>query len=272
MKAISVEESKKIQLDILQSVHDFCKRSNISYSISGGTLIGAIRHRGFIPWDDDIDIALTRAEYEKFISSYKDETGIYKLHCLENDPNYCYPYAKVEDTRTFLDEDVAGPKMGIAIDIFPVEDMLHSREESEKLMKRMINYQMLYKAKLIKPSVRNSFAKRCGIYILKMLLFPVSLRYLAQKLSEKAKQYGKPSSTFIGCSVSGYGIKEIIHRWVFDEFVELPFEDRSFSAFSHYHEYLKSLYGDYMQLPPEDKRHSPHTLKGIYWKDHGFFT
>lgn len=71
MKSITVEESKKIQLDILQYVHDFCHKYFIGYSITGGTLIGAIRHKGFIPWDDDIDIALPRTEYERFISSFK---------------------------------------------------------------------------------------------------------------------------------------------------------------------------------------------------------
>lgn len=267
MKSITVEESKKIQLDILQYVHDFCHKYFIGYSITGGTLIGAIRHKGFIPWDDDIDIALPRTEYERFISSFKDETGTYKLHCLENDPKYCYPYAKVEDTRTFIEEAVAGPKMGIAIDVFPMEDMLDSYEDSVKLMKNIIRFKMLYMAKLVTPSKRNSFTKRCGIRLLKILLAPFSLRYLAMKLSSKAKVHGKQNSSYMGCVVSGYGIRELISRSVYDGFIEVPFEDRHFSAIAHYHDFLSSVYGDYMKLPPEEKRQSPHTLNGIYWKD-----
>jgi len=267
MRKITLDESKKIQLDILQKVHNFCKENEINYTITGGTLIGAIRHKGFIPWDDDIDIALPRSEYERLIASFKDPSGVYKLHCLENDSKYCYPYAKIEDTRTFIDEAVAGPKMGIAIDVFPMDDMLDSREDSLKLMKKIIDFKTLYMAKLVSPSKRNSFKKRCGIRLLKLLLLPIPLRTLAQKLSVKAKTYGKPNSSYMGCVVSGYGLKELISREVYEGFIEVPFEDRMFSAIAHYHDFLSSIYGDYMKLPPEDKRHSPHTLKGIYWKD-----
>lgn len=267
MKAISVDEAKIIQLDILQAVHDFCKKNNIAYTITGGTLIGAIRHKGFIPWDDDIDIALPRAEYERFISTFRDESGRYVLHCLENDAKYCYPYAKVEDTRTFIDEAVAGPKMGVAIDVFPMEDMLDSREDSLKLMKKIINFKMLYMAKLVTPSKRNSFSKKCGIYLLKIALLPFSLRFLASCLSNMAKASGKPNSAYMGCVVSGYGTRELISRSVYDGFIDVPFEDRHFSAIAHYHDFLSSIYGDYMKLPPEEKRHSPHMLNGIYWKD-----
>lgn len=254
-------------MDILQNFHDFCKENHIEYTIIGGTLIGAIRHKGFIPWDDDIDVALPRAEYERLIASYKDTDGVYKLHCLENDGKYCYPYAKIEDSRTFIDEAVAGPKMGIAIDIFPIDDLLDDKCDSIKLIKKMMRYKTLYMAKLVKPSKRNSLKKKIGIYVLKILTMPFSLRFLALSLSNKAKKCGTPNSAYMGCLVSGYGVKELHTRESYNGFFEVPFEDRFFMALTHYHEVLCDVYGDYMQLPPEEQRLSPHTLNGIYWKD-----
>ena len=250
MKQITVEESKKIQLDILQNFHDFCKENHIEYTIIGGTLIGAIRHKGFIPWDDDIDVALPRAEYERLIASYKDTDGVYKLH-----------------SRTFIDEAVAGPKMGIAIDIFPIDDLSDDKYDSIRLIKKMMRHKILYMAKLVKPSKRNSLKKKIGIYVLKILTMPFSLRFLALNLSNKAKKCGTPNSAYMGCLVSGYGVKELHTRESYNGFFEVPFEDRFFMALTHYHEVLCDVYGDYMQLPPEEQRLSPHTLNGIYWKD-----
>ncbi len=267
MRKITLDESKKIQLDILQNVHDFCNENNLRYSMAGGTLIGAVRHKGFIPWDDDIDIVMPRNEFDRFVSLYVDSQEKYKVHYLSNDRDYCYPYAKIEDTRTLLDENVAGPKMGISIDVFPMDDMDDGKEKCIKFVKTMMVYKNLYKAKLITPSRRNSFLKIVGVYALKTLLCIFSLRRLAVILSKRAMKFKDKKSAYIGCVVAGYGLREIFPRSIFDNLIDLPFEDKCFRAFADYDVYLKSLYGDYMQLPPEEKRVSPHTLNGIFWKD-----
>jgi len=136
MKSIELNEQKQILVDILQNVHDFCKKNQINYSLAGGSLIGAIRHKGFIPWDDDIDILLHRDEYERFLQMYVDPSGIYQLHSMKNDPQYCYPFAKVEDTRTIINENVSGPKMGISIDVFPVDDLFDDRDKCLSYIKK----------------------------------------------------------------------------------------------------------------------------------------
>lgn len=265
MREIGSDESKKIQLEILQSIHEFCTANSVKYSICGGTLIGAVRHKGFIPWDDDIDIFMLREDYIKFIHGYKDTSGRYRLHCLENDESYCYPYAKVEDVRTCIEEEVTADNMGIAVDVFPVDNCMNDREKSIIYINGAIRCQKLYKAKLVRPTKNNSFLKKCGIIALKMLLTGHSLRKLAVKLSEYS-QGGMKDSRFVATMVSGYGTKELQLKSSFDDLIELPFEDRTFLAIKGYDQYLSNVYGDYMKLPPVEKRRSPHVIEHAYWK------
>lgn len=266
MKRLNIEETKQIQLNILQSIHDCCIKKGIKYSLCGGTLIGAIRHKGFIPWDDDIDIFMLREEYNKFIHTFKDERERYVLHCLENDPKYNYPYAKVEDSRTYIAENVTAYKMGVNIDVFPVDNCCDSKEESIAYIKGAKKSQTLYKGKLIIPSSRNTFITRMCIYGVKLFTLFSSLRSLAEKLSAYSKR-GKENSKYVATIVSGYGVKELQLRSNFKVYITLPFENRIFCVIKEYDSYLKSVYGDYMKLPPEEKRHSPHTIDGIYLKE-----
>lgn len=117
MKEIDVDELKHIQLDMLKDVHAFCVNNNIKYSLAYGTLLGAVRHRGYIPWDDDIDIMMLREDYNRFVHSYDND--IYRIEDLSTDPDYELPYAKVEDVRTVMKEFVNGSSSsGVYIDIF----------------------------------------------------------------------------------------------------------------------------------------------------------
>lgn len=266
MKKLNLQETKQIQLDILQFIHDFCIKNGIKYSICGGTLIGAVRHKGFIPWDDDIDLFLLREEYEKLIRVFNDESGRYVLHCLENDPKYNYPFAKVEDSRTFIAEKVTAYRIGVNIDVFPVDNCCDTEEDSVFYIKGAKRSQMLYKGKLVIPSKRNTLLKRISIYGVKLITCFYTLRQLAEKLTLYSKG-GQENSKYVATMVSGYGIKELQLRSNFSSFVYLSFEDRKFQAIKEYDSYLRSVYGDYMILPPEEKRHSPHTIDGIYLKD-----
>lgn len=266
MKQLNPKEAKKIQLDILQSIHDCCMKNGIKYSICGGTLIGAIRHKGFIPWDDDIDIFLLREEYNKLIRTFKDENNRYVLHCLENDPQYNYPYAKVEDSCTYLAEEVSACRIGANVDVFPVDNCFDNEEDSIAYIRGSNKIKTLYKGKLIIPNKRNTIITRFCIYIVKFITCFHSLRDLAEKLSAYSMS-GKNNSKYVATMVSGYGIKELQLRSNFSDFVTILFEDREFQAIKEYDSYLKKVYGDYMTLPPEDKRHSPHTIEGIYLKE-----
>lgn len=268
MKEINLSQLKIIQLDILVAVDEFCKENNIKYSLSGGTAIGAIRHKGYIPWDDDIDIMMTRANYEKFISSYDDGNGIYKLHCLENDAKYAYPYAKVEDTRTILNENSTAETLGINIDVFPVDALGDTKEESEEIIGRISKLRFKLKVKLILPGEKNSFVKKLGICVFKILFSPYNMRKLAEQIQNIAKySYNKSKKKYCGVVVWGYGKKEIVPSSLYDKYFRVDFEAHKFLMLDDYDTYLSSVYGNYMQLPPVEKRQSPHTLNNVFWKD-----
>lgn len=264
-KVIEINELKKIQMDILDVVHSYCLQNEIHYALAGGSMIGAVRHGGFIPWDDDIDILIPRIDYDKFCKSFNDKEKKYKLHCLDNDSKYSYPFAKIEDTRTVLEESVESSNMGITIDVFPVDNCFDSMDESIALVKKISKIKFLYKVKLIKPTSNNSFVKKIGLFVMKLFLFPFSLRTLALKYDEQCKT-GKANAKFVANLSWGYGINEIIPREVIEDYILISFEDRKYNAFKNYDLYLTSVYGDYMQLPPKNKRHSPHTFTKVYWK------
>ena len=132
MKKIETEELKRIQVDILKDIHEFCSINNIHYSLAYGTLLGAIRHQGYIPWDDDIDIMMLRSDYEKFIHTFPGSFKHLSICAPELDLNYYAPYANVWDNRTILDEginnaDHRGKTIGIKIDVFPIDKTSSSR-------------------------------------------------------------------------------------------------------------------------------------------------
>lgn len=106
MKHIDIDELKQIQFDILVAVHDFCVEHDLKYTLAFGTLLGAVRHKGYIPWDDDIDIAMCRKDYDFFVSHFNGTSDFYKVYDIRTDEDYVYGFAKVADTRTVLVENV----------------------------------------------------------------------------------------------------------------------------------------------------------------------
>ena len=136
MKEIGIEELKRIQIGILKHLDAFCNENNLKYFMCGGTLLGAVRHKGFIPWDDDIDIMMKREDYDKLIELYpKNDNSNFKLFSYELDKSFPYPFAKMDDFRTIFEEEINDSyKIGVNIDIFPIdyitEDELHEFMDS----------------------------------------------------------------------------------------------------------------------------------------------
>ena len=122
MKRVTPEELKRIQLDLLQKTADFCEQNGLRYFLCGGTLIGAVRHKGYIPWDDDIDIAMPRPDYDRFINTFNKQENYYQVVSRENNHAYSYAFAKVYDNRTILQElHYKGSTFGVYIDILPAD-------------------------------------------------------------------------------------------------------------------------------------------------------
>lgn len=263
-KIISIEELKDIQLGILQHVHDFCVKNDIRYTLAFGTLLGAVRHKGFIPWDDDIDIAMPRPDYDRFLALYNGDDK-YSLCDFAKDENYNYAYAKVEDVRTVVEEKVNMKNLGVNIDIFPVDCMYDTLEESEKYLEEIVRQKTKIRIKLLQDSHKMKIHKRIGLQVAKLLYHFASQRKMVDKLRTFVANRGKKGSRYVGVLLCN--TTKIIPRSVFDSYIPLEFEGKIFYAVKDYDTWLKAEYGDYMTPPPVGERTSPHTLCKIYWKE-----
>lgn len=261
-------ELRKIQMDILSYVDKVCHEQNIKYSISGGTLIGAVRHKGFIPWDDDIDIMLTRQEYDKLVKALSgdyEDSKPYKILTHSISKDFQFPYAKIVDERTILRENVKGCKdFGVFVDVFPIDYI--PKSGVNLLFSRM---RFLYNILILKRLTTNrkrSFLKNATIKLSQIILAPVSSDRILDEMDAIARKAGRQTTDKMACLVWGYGKKEIIPAGVHQKHCMLPFEDRTYMAIADYNTYLTNLYGDYMKLPPKDKQISHHDFEA-YWKD-----
>lgn len=267
-KLITLEESKLISLDILKYVDSFCQKNGITYYGAYGTLLGAVRHRGFIPWDDDIDLFMMRREYEKFVSLFaSQEKGKYRCISFENNTFY-FPYSKVMDSSTriihknVIDKD----NMGIGIDIFPLDYITDSEIEIPIVAK-----QLLLSKKLLRYSVYNdvnevvgdtlSISKRIMFYVAKLIGTNALIGNCKRKLKKYTQSDMKKYCGYLGSFIQSY-ISEFPIEY-FSDIVYLDFEDMYIPAPREYKKILEKLYGNYMELPPEDKRipHAAHAYK-----------
>lgn len=268
MRDISLEEAKRLELEILINVADFCEKHGLRYYLAYGTLIGAIRHKGFIPWDDDIDIWMPRSDYNKLIEIYNAENEDKTFHLIA-------PTAKESGFHTFVKiinvntEKIEmgqkkGSVLGVDIDIFPLDGEPEDEKENEKWYKKL---KQLYKRYTFSCKSLDGYPLKTKIHILlyrgdaprRNKIFAETLKLHAQYPYEECKYVGAMESIDIG-------LKERYEREWFEESVMVEFEGLSFRAPKGYHEVLTKTYGDYMQLPPESKRvtHHSNTMK---WKD-----
>ncbi len=266
-KEIGTEEFKRISLDILIAVHEFCEENNIKYSLACGTLIGAVRHKGFIPWDDDVDIYMIRDDYNQFISSfpniYKEK---YAILCMENNPEWHYSFAKVHDIRTIQIEENLFPikNMGVAIDVFPIDNAPDNDFEWKKYERRRKILRDIYSVKELgwrngRKLWKNIFAILCST-----LLRPVKYRKLAEMLNSYAQKYNNIETKYYAENCVGRPNNRF-PKEDFSNCIDLLFENHKFMAMQNYNDYLTRFYGDYMTLPPLEKRRT-HYRTISYWK------
>jgi lipopolysaccharide cholinephosphotransferase len=258
MEELGVEETRSIQLEILSNLDRFCTEHDIRYFLSGGTLLGAIRHKGFIPWDDDIDLAMPRADYERFLAEYSDPR-FFVYSPKTSDP--CrFPFAKLCDSTTMVFEGAYRKKseFGLNIDIFPLDVAPDDDRVLQGTIGKSQFFQQLLKVKLTRPSKRLPLSMNIGVVVGRIVLAGVSTTAFARKIDRIASSWNDGKTTRMGCMVWGYRSREILDNAVFASSVPVEFENLVFPAPVGYHTYLSSLYGDYMQLPPEEKRVTHH--------------
>lgn len=263
MKELTLQEIKEIEFEILKKFDDFCKENNIRYYLSHGTLLGAIRYKKFIPWDDDVDLLIPRKDYNRMLSLFRDSDR-YRLFAFEKNPEYRYPFAKLCDMTTRkveLGYD-NGVELGIDIDLFPLDawdDDLRKAKKEAKRIRTYISYLGL--SKLNKPDSVNPvkrFIKGIIIVFCKML----GSKYYIRKIIKASHKEGQQGNKYLGCKVwCVYGERGIIPAKVFEETIDIEFEGKMFPAPKDYDTYLTCLYGDYLPEPPKDKQKTHHLFK-----------
>lgn len=261
---VDKEEIKKIQLDILQSIHQFCVEHQLRYSLAFGTLLGAVRHKGYIPWDDDIDIMMPRPDYDRFISEYQGTHEHYVVQTYKNDESYFLSLAKVYDNRT---EQIIFPtKTGVFVDIFPIEGLPDTEEKAKQYIDqycKIVFHDILYTCKNNEYRPGNKLFNAFK-YIIKRILYP-SRQNGIKKLDTLINTYPYKTSAHAGFVLVETGMKGYLEKGLFEQYTLLPFEGKEFYAIANYDAFLKKRYGDYMQLPPEEERVPGHEAE-VYWK------
>lgn len=258
-----------IQLEMAKEVKRICEENGIKYFLDSGTLLGAVRHKGFIPWDDDLDIGMMQEEYERFLKIAPSKlSSEYFLQTWENDKNYPLPFAKIRKRNTLFIESMfenIDMHHGIWIDIFPYYSCPDDEKEKNKLS---LNLRICAAEMLMKCNAKTWIS--CDTQIKKLWAFIKRIPFIIyakfhtkKQLISKYKVILKKYSGLNTYRITTPSGKWIIPRKCGEQLEEIIFEGIMFSAPADSDLYLKSVYGDYMVLPPEDKRDNKHNILKI---------
>ena len=272
MKELTLEEIKEIELRNLCEFDAICKAHNFRYSLAGGTMLGAIRHKGFIPWDDDIDLMMPRPDYEKFIEYCKHNNTPFSMLCAETNNEYKYLFAKLCDRNTVLVEDATGTECGIYIDIFPIDGLGNTYEEA----KCQLNQTRFKRELLVAANWKNFFRSKTRAWYIEPIRFAffVLSRFckphrLINDIQKSLRKVDFEDCKYVGAVMGAYREREIQKASIWNELWDTEFENIKFSGVKDYDSYLSTLYGDYMKLPPKEKQVTHHSFKAYLKKFDG---
>ena len=271
-KLMSLHDIRSVSLEILKDVHFFCELNNIRYSLAYGTLLGAVRHKGFIPWDDDVDIVMPRPDFERFCREYQSSHG-YTLYAPEDGKSYL-TFARVCDsihTDVITKSPWCIDSTGVWIDVFPLDGMPSDEAEFSAFVKRI--------RKLMQKELRVRWTKLMDVshlsgikehlfYLVKRVLFYNYCIYSdVHEHIQALKSNSFEEMDFYGqLCVMDYPEKEHNPKDDFKSCILMKFCDSEFRVMNGYDNFLRRYYGNYMELPPEKDRVPPQLEFKFYWK------
>lgn len=263
MNMEELREYQLAQLELLDITDKICKTNNLTYYIIGGTLLGAVRHNGFIPWDADMDIAMPREDYEKFLKYWNenpDERYFYQHFSTEK--NHLSPHAilKIKNTKVVMNGMISKYKPkheGIYMDVFPLDNPPKLPKQQEKQAQKIKKIKRVIELKAGYEYGSTSALRKIAKKLLQSILSPVSFTYLNRKMDNCMKKYSSPDGEYLVSMASHYSYrKQLMPKEVYGNPIRVSFENKLYNAPAKVDEYLTRIYKDYMKIPSDDNLYS----------------